>query len=195
MVSLMIWQSLVHVGHLCGIRIVLVPALFPVVLRSQLWPRQEYSHFPYCSEGCEPCVERSSYSVLIYFVGQSKALEKSRIPMSTCFPLSNDCRMSCMVTTVAFRRSNLTWTHGLVMLRRCASLHVSSCVRILCVLVAYMLAILVYYFLQRVYPLSWIYRYSVVLRENMKCYLPFQLIGNWSKLFPMNALSLSVLTT
>jgi hypothetical protein len=31
-------QSLV--GHLCGIRIVLVPALFPVVFRSQLWPRQ-----------------------------------------------------------------------------------------------------------------------------------------------------------
>jgi len=59
----------------------------------------EYSHFPFCSEGCEPCVERSSYSVLIYFVGQSKALEKSWIPMSTCFPLSNDCSMSCMVTT------------------------------------------------------------------------------------------------
>ena len=29
----------------------------------------------------------------------SKAFEKSRIPMSTCFPLSNDCSMSCMVTT------------------------------------------------------------------------------------------------
>jgi hypothetical protein len=25
----------------------------------------------------------------------SKALEKSRIPMSTCFPWSNDCSMSC----------------------------------------------------------------------------------------------------
>ena len=29
----------------------------------------------------------------------SKALEKSRIPMSTCFPLSNNCSISCMVTT------------------------------------------------------------------------------------------------
>ena len=28
----------------------------------------------------------------------SKALKKSGIPMSTCFPWSNDCSMSCMVT-------------------------------------------------------------------------------------------------
>jgi hypothetical protein len=65
-------------------------------------------------------VEWSSYSVLIYFMEESvmgdcvedfrewrslswgtvsKALDKSRIPMSICFPLSNDCSMSCMVTT------------------------------------------------------------------------------------------------
>ena len=47
--------------------------------------------------------------------------------------------------------------------------------------------------------IMWKYLYECVMyyrgskRENMKCYLPFEVNG--SKLFPTNALSLSVLTT
>ena len=77
---------------------------------------------------------------------------------------------------------NPTWTHGLVMLRRCASLNVSSCVRILCVLVAYMVpmwAILVYNFLQRVYPFSWIYRIHLRLTSHLEVYHGLLNVGIW----------------
>jgi hypothetical protein len=67
------------------------------------------------------------------------------------------------------------------MLRRCASLNVSSCVHILCVLVAYMVpmwAILVYNFLQHVYPLSW-YRIHLCLASHLEVYHGLLNVGIW----------------
>ena len=73
------------------------------------------------------------------------------------------------------------------MLRRCASLDVSSCVRILCVLVAcncmvLMWAILVYNLLQRVYPLSWVYRIHLRLATESFGNLPWS-IERWNIMF------------
>ena len=44
----------------------------------------------------------------------SKALEKSRIRMSTCFPLSNDCSMSCMVKFYKLRFAGVTQPEPMV---------------------------------------------------------------------------------